>query len=318
MKNTINSTITIPEHLHGIRLDKAVAELFPDYSRARLQNWIKDGQLLVNNKQKRPRDPVVSGEVVTLSADLPSQELWQAQAIKLDVIYEDDSILVINKPIGLVVHPAAGNFDQTLVNALLYHCPALNQIPRAGVVHRLDKNTSGLLVVAKTIHAHTQLVRQLQKHTMHREYEAVVTGILIAGGTVEAPIGRHPMQRKKMCVIELGKPAITHYRVAERFRSFTRLKVKLETGRTHQIRVHMAYIHKPIVGDKTYGGHLKLPKHASAELIAMLRNFKHQALHAGELGLIHPESKEYMQWQAPVPEDMKQLIAVLRKECKLD
>ncbi len=310
----LDLTASVPEHLDGSRLDKALVELFPAYSRARLQDWIRAGEVLVGGRQKRPRDPVYGGEVVTISATLPKQEAWLAQDIALDIIFEDDSLIIINKPIGLVVHPAVGNPDKTMVNALLHHCPALDQIPRAGVVHRLDKDTSGLLVVAKTLNAHTQLVRQLQARTVQREYEAVVNGILIAGGTIDAPIGRHTMQRKKMCVIELGKPAVTHYRVTEQFRAHTRLKVKLETGRTHQIRVHMAYIHHPILGDVTYGGRLQLPKQASEELIQMLRSFKRQALHAARLGLVHPVTQQYMEWSVGVPADMKELIEVLRRD----
>ena len=310
----INLQIIVPPHLAGKRLDQAAADLFPQYSRARLQAWIRDQQLQVNGHNKRPRDPVNPGETITLKAVLPAQEKWQPQAIELEIIYEDEALLIINKPVGLVVHPAAGNPDSTLVNALLHHSPALANLPRAGIVHRLDKDTSGLLVVAKTLEAHTALVKQLQARTIQREYEAIVTGHLVAGGTIDAPLGRHPVQRKKRMVTDFGKPAVTHYRVLEHFRHYTRLKVQLETGRTHQIRVHMTHIHHPIVGDKTYGGRLQLPKGASPELIQVLRTFKHQALHAQRLGLVHPMTKEDMAWTAPLPADMQHLLEVLRRD----
>lgn len=315
MKNTdqiIKLSTIIPEHLAGKRLDQAIAELFPEYSRVRLQNWIRGGQVLVDGAVKRPRDAVRAGETIQLEATLPHQEQWQAEPIALNIVYEDDDLLVINKPIGLVVHPAAGNPNHTLLNALLFHCPGLAKLPRAGIVHRLDKDTSGLLVIAKTVTAHTKLVKQLQARTFQREYEAIVIGILISGSTIDVPLGRHPVHRKKIAVVENGKAAITHYRVLERFRAHTRLKVQLETGRTHQIRAHMAYIHHPLLGDATYGGRLQLPHGASDVLIQTLRTFKHQALHAQRLGLIHPVTKEYMEWIAPPPADMQHLIEVLR------
>lgn len=317
MKNpehTINLSATIPDHLAGKRLDQALAVLFAQYSRARLQTWIRNKEVLVDNQVKRPRDPVHSGEIISIIADLPPAGTWQAQAINLNLVYEDESLLVINKPIGLVVHPAAGNPDCTLLNALLYHCPDLVQLPRAGIIHRLDKDTSGLLVVAKTLIAHTELVKQLQARSIQREYEAVVNGILISGNTIDEPIGRHRIQRKKMAVIESGKPAVTHYRVLERFRAHTHLKVLLETGRTHQIRVHMAHIHHPLIGDSLYGGRLLLPKGAGPELIETLRHFKHQALHAKRLGFIHPITAQYIEWLAPLPADMQQLLDVLRRD----
>jgi 23S rRNA pseudouridine1911/1915/1917 synthase len=309
---TINLEACVPLHLDSMRLDKVVAELFSDYSRSRLQNWIREGKVLVNGQPRRPRDRVYNAEKISISTTLNAQESWQAQNIKLDIIYEDDALLIINKPVGLVVHPAAGNPDKTLLNALIHHCASLKEVPRAGIVHRLDKDTSGLLVVAKTLTAHTHLVKQLQARTVNREYEAIVVGHLISGGTIDAPIGRHPAQRTKMSVSESGKTAITHYRVVERFNGYTRIKVKLETGRTHQIRVHMAHIHHPIVGDKTYHPRLQLPKNASDELIQALRNFKRQALHAVKLGLIHPTTQAYVEWESKVPEDMKELIRILR------
>lgn len=310
----INLQATVPFTEGGKRLDQVLVVLFPDYSRAKLQEWIKQALVTVDGQLKKPRDKVLGGETININVELPNQELWQAQAIPLDIVYEDEAILIINKPIGLVVHPAVGNPDNTLVNALLNHAPELAQVPRAGIVHRLDKDTSGLLVVAKTLPAHTHLVKQLQARTVKREYQAIVTGTLIAGGTIDAPIGRHPVQRQKMAVLDFGKPAITHYRVVERFPAHTRIKVLLETGRTHQIRVHMASIKHPIVGDLTYGGRLQLPKHASEELQQALREFKHQALHAQRLGLIHPVTNEYKEWHVSLPEDMQHLLEILRKD----
>lgn len=317
MKNpsqNIDLTAIVPIELAHKRLDQVLAEIFPEYSRSRLQSWIRSQQVLVDGKPLQPRYKVKGNEAITIAAQLPSQERWQAQAIHLNVMYEDEALLVINKPVGLVVHPAAGNPDNTLVNALLHYAPELAILPRAGIVHRLDKDTSGLLVVARTLNAHTHLVRQLQARTVTREYTAIVNGILIAGGTIDAPIGRNSLQRKKMAVIDDGKPAITHYRVNERFRAHTLICVKLETGRTHQIRVHMAYRHHALVGDAVYGGRLQLPKGASENLITVLRDFKHQALHAEKLGLIHPMTNEYIEWQAPLPEDLQNLIQVLRED----
>lgn len=317
-KNTaqmINLHAIVPPEQAGKRLDQILAAIFPDYSRARLQDWIRNGHVLVDGQVKRPRDHLNGGETIAIATTLPVvQESWQAQPIDLEIVYEDDALLVINKPVGLVVHPAVGNPDNTLVNALLHHAPALETMPRAGIVHRLDKGTSGLLVVAKTLHAHTQLVKQLQKHTITREYQAIVTGTLIAGGTVDTFMGRHPMQRKKMAVLDFGKPAVTHYRVVERFRAHTRLKVQLETGRTHQIRVHMAHIHHPIVGDGVYGGRLHLPKGINDKLRDVLRSFKHQALHAQRLGLIHPITNQYVEWTSALPADMQMLIETLRED----
>jgi len=304
----------VPVALAGKRLDQTLAILFPDYSRARLQNWIKQELVSVDGQAKKSRDKVLGGEKLKITAQLPNQEQWEAQEIPLDIIYEDEALLVINKPIGLVVHPAVGNPDNTLVNALLNHAPELAQLPRAGIVHRLDKDTSGLLVIAKTLSAHTHLVKQLQARTVKREYQAIVSGALIAGGTIDAPIGRHPVQRQKMAVLDFGKPAITHYRISERFPAYTRLKIRLETGRTHQIRVHMAHIHHPIVGDLTYGGRLQLPKQASEKLQQTLREFKHQALHAQRLGLIHPVTNEYQEWHSALPADMQHLLTVLRED----
>ena len=315
MKESIKLAAEVPPELDGERLDQAAARLFPDYSRSRLQTWIKTGELLVEGGQRRPRDKVNEGDALVVEARLVVEVGWQAQEIPLDVIHEDESILVLNKPAGLVVHPAAGHADGTLVNALLARVPELAQLPRAGIVHRLDMDTSGIMVVARTLSAHHHLVAQLQARTVKREYCAVCIGAMTGGGTVDAPMGRHPKQRKKMAVLSAGgKPAITHYRVTRRFANHTRIAVNLETGRTHQIRVHMAYRHYPLVGDATYGGRPRIPKGASGELIDMLRGFPRQALHAQVLGLVHPESGEEMRFECPLPEDITALLDVLDRE----
>ena len=309
-------TAIVPEEAAGRRLDQVLVELFPDYSRSRLQDWIKLGQVTVNGQTPRARDKVWGGEQVALVAVHTTELPWAGEDIALDVVYEDESILVINKPAGLVVHPAAGNWAGTLVNALLHHAPSLATLPRAGVVHRLDKDTSGLLVVARTPAAHKSLVAQLQARTVQREYDAIAIGVMTAGRVVEAPIGRHSVDRKRMAVIEGGREAVTHYRVIERFRAHSYIKARLETGRTHQIRVHMAHIHHPLLGDPTYGGRLRLPAGCDERLRVALRAFHRQALHAGVLGVIHPESGEHMQWQAPLPPDMQALLEVLRDDAR--
>lgn len=297
----------------GSRFDQIAAELFSDYSRSRLKQWIDDGSLLVDGQQRKPKERLLGGELLTLDAEAEPAGEWVAQDIPLDVIYEDDTLLVINKPANLVVHPAAGNPDGTVLNALLHHCPGIETVPRAGIVHRLDKDTTGLMVVAKTLTAHNDLVKQLQARTVSREYEAVVQGTLTGGGTVEAAIGRHPRSRTKMAVVNFGgKEAITHYRLIHRFGDHTHVRLALETGRTHQIRVHMAHISHPLVGDATYAGRPKLPKGATPELIELLRNgFKRQALHAAALALIHPETGEEMEWEAPLPDDFVELLNAL-------
>lgn len=308
----IRLTQVVPAELAGLRLDKAMSKLFSDYSRERLQRWIQQEWVKLNGKHPSQREKVHTGDLIEIYAELEREIPWTGEPIALNIIYEDDTLLIINKPVGLVVHPAAGHYTGTLVNALLHHAPELAQLPRSGIIHRLDKDTSGLLVVAKTLTAHTELVRQLQQRSIKREYVTIVTGNLISGGTVDAPIGRHPIHRKRMAVIESGKEAITHYRIIERFPSHTYLRVFLETGRTHQIRVHMAHIQHAIVGDATYGGRLKIPPQASSELIDYLHKFKRQALHAYRLGLIHPKTKEYCEWEAPLPEDMQQLLQILQ------
>jgi 23S rRNA pseudouridine1911/1915/1917 synthase len=315
MGERIRQQARVPEELEGARLDQVAAQLFPDYSRSRLQSWIKKGQLCADGQVLRPRDKVAAGVVLQLDAELEQETGWQPQAIDLDILFEDDSILVLNKPAGLVVHPAAGHADGTLVNALLAHAPELSQLPRAGIVHRLDMETSGIMVVARTLAAHHHLVAQLQARTVKREYCAVCIGAMTGGGTIEAAIGRHPRHRKKMAVLAVGgKPAVTHYRVTERFAHHTRVTVTLETGRTHQIRVHMAHRHYPLVGDPVYGGRPRIPAGASDQLITALRGFQRQALHAQALGLVHPRSGDTLQFDCPLPEDLLSLLSVLQRE----
>jgi 23S rRNA pseudouridine1911/1915/1917 synthase len=304
----------IGEEQAGLRLDQALAQLFPDFSRSRLQQWVKEGLVTLDGRVCRPRDRVLEGGRVELQARMDEQVECRPQPIPLDILFEDKQLLVINKPAGLVVHPAAGNWEGTLQNALLHHDASLIELPRAGIVHRLDKDTSGLLVVARTALAHKSLVAQLQGREVKREYRALVDGVLVAGGTVNAPIGRHPTQRIRMAVTPGGKPAVTHYRVLERFRAHSYLRVNLETGRTHQIRVHMAHIHHPLLGDPVYGGRLRLPAGASAPLQEALRGFRRQALHARRLGLMHPASGDWLEWEVPVPQDMAGLLEVLRTD----
>jgi 23S rRNA pseudouridine1911/1915/1917 synthase len=304
----------VPVEMAGQRLDQALAVLFPDYSRSRLQAWIRAGRVHVDGRVLRPRDRVDGGEQVTLDAELESRTDAGPEPIRLNVLHEDEEILVIDKPAGLVVHPGAGNPSGTLVNALLHHRPELRALPRAGLVHRLDKDTSGVMVVAGTPGAHASLVRQLLERRVSREYEAVCLGVLTGGGTVDAPLARHPVDRKRMTVREGGRPAVTHYRVLDRFRGHTHILCLLETGRTHQIRVHMAHVRHPLVGDPVYGGRLAIPAGASAVLIAALRGFKRQALHAVRLSFLHPGSGETVRFAAPLPEDLARLLVVLRED----
>ncbi|QSX29204.1 23S rRNA pseudouridine(1911/1915/1917) synthase RluD [Shewanella cyperi] len=309
LKSEISATQT------GLRLDQAVAELFPDYSRTRIKEWILSGAVYVDGVAvTKPREKVLESQIIEIEATLEEEVSAQAEAIDLDIVYEDDHILVINKPAGLVVHPGAGNADGTLMNALLHHCPDIEHVPRAGIVHRLDKDTTGLMVVAKTVEAQTHLVAALQAREITREYEAIVLGTMTAGGTVDAPIGRHPTKRTHMAVHHSGRPSVTHYRVAEKFRAHTRVRLRLETGRTHQIRVHMAHIGHVLVGDPVYGGRPKPPKGASPEFFEILKGFNRQALHAVKLELVHPVTLEVMSWQAPIPEDMVLLTKALRKD----
>lgn len=318
MTERIQEQISIPSEYFGQRLDQVLAELLPQYSRNKIKTWIEEEKILVNQAAAKPKQKLLGNELVSLDIDLniTYESNWQAEDIALDVIYEDEHILVLNKPANLVVHPAAGNAQGTLVNALLHYLPELNTLPRAGIVHRLDKDTTGLMVVAKTLPAHTSLIKQLQARTVKREYLAIVQGYVISGGTVNQPIGRDQHHRQRMAVNPMGKPAITHFRVLERFRAHTLLKAVLETGRTHQIRVHAAHMGFPVFGDQTYG-RIRIPPRTDPAIIDLLRGFKRQALHAYKLGLIHPETQKKMEWQAPIPEDMQHLLDVLREDATL-
>lgn len=307
----------VPESAAGRRFDAVLAELFPEFSRSRLAAWIRDGDALLDGRQVRPREPVRGGEQVRLAARLQVETAVVPQDIPLRILHEDDHVLVLDKPAGLVVHPGAGNADGTLVNALLHRDPSLAALSRAGVVHRLDKDTSGVMVVARTLQAQAALVEQLSARGVHRQYLAVVVGALVSGGTVDAPIDRHPRDRIRMAVREDGREAVTHYRLRERFRAHTALECRLETGRTHQIRVHMAHARHPIVGDPLYGGPLRLPRGASEALAAALRGFGRQALHAETLEFTHPASGEPLRCTAPVPDDMLALLAALREDAAL-
>ncbi|HBN9953576.1 TPA: 23S rRNA pseudouridine(1911/1915/1917) synthase RluD [Pseudomonas aeruginosa] len=314
MSDMIQRAAEVPFELGGQRLDQIAAQLFPEHSRSRLAGWIKDGRLTVDGAVLRPRDIVHSGAQLVLEAEQEAQGEWLAQDIELEIVYEDEHILVIDKPAGLVVHPAAGHQDGTLLNALLYHVPDIANVPRAGIVHRLDKDTTGLMVVAKTLEAHTKLVAQLQARSVSRIYEAIVIGVITSGGTIDAPIGRHGVQRQKMAVVDAGKVAVSHYRVLERFRAHTHTRVKLETGRTHQIRVHMSHIGYPLVGDPVYGGRFRIPPVASQTLVQTLREFPRQALHARFLELDHPATGVHMKWESPLPEDFLWLLSLLRQD----
>jgi 23S rRNA pseudouridine1911/1915/1917 synthase len=307
-------TAVVPDAAAGRRFDAVLAELFPEYSRSRLAEWIKSGDALLDGRPVRPRDPVRGGEAVALSVVLDVQTDAEPEDIALDILYEDEAVFVLDKPAGLVVHPGAGNPAGTLVNALLHRDPSLNALPRAGIVHRLDKDTSGVMVVARTLPAHTALVEQLSARGVHRQYLAVVVGALVSGGTANAPIDRHPRDRIRMAVRDDGREAITHYRLRERFRAHTALECRLETGRTHQIRVHMAHLKHPIVGDPLYGGPLKLPRGATPTLIEALRNFKRQALHAETLEFTHPLTGAPIRCTAPVPADLRALMDALRDD----
>ncbi|KXF82898.1 23S rRNA pseudouridine(1911/1915/1917) synthase RluD [Enterovibrio coralii] len=316
MAQQLELSSTVNESQLGQRLDQALAELFPDYSRSRIKEWILADKVSVDGEiVNKPRVKMMGGEEIVVQAEIEDEKRWEAQDIPLNIVYEDDDILVINKPRDLVVHPGAGCPDGTVLNGLLYRYPEIAEVPRAGIVHRLDKDTTGLMVVAKNIPTQTRLVRALQKRKKFtREYEAIAIGTMTGGGTVEKAIGRHSTKRTHMAVQELGKPAITHYRVVEHFRAHTRLRLRLETGRTHQIRVHMAYLNHPLIGDQLYGGRPRPPRNAGDELIQTLRKFDRQALHAVMLRIEHPTTKEVMEWHAPVPDDMVHLTEVLRAD----
>ena len=317
MSHQIRLNATVADSQLGQRLDQALAELFPDYSRSRIKEWILDNRVQVNDKIiNKPKEKMLGGEKIEVDALIEEDVRWEPQNIPLNIVYEDDDILVINKPRDLVVHPGAGNPDGTVLNALLYRYPEIVNVPRAGIVHRLDKDTTGLMVVAKTVPAQTHLVEALQRREITREYEAVATGRMTAGGLVNEPISRHPTKRTHMAVHPMGKPAVTHYRVMEHFRAHTRLRLRLETGRTHQIRVHMAHIHHPLIGDQLYGGRPRPLKGASEEFRETLRRFDRQALHATMLRLYHPITGIEMEWHAPLPDDMVELIRVLKVDAE--
>ena len=294
-------------------MDQALARMFPEYSRSRLKAWILDKRVDVDGELLRPRDPVDAGATVEIRPPRDVAIDSQPEPMDLQIAYQDDSLLIVNKPAGLVVHPGAGNHRGTLMNGLLYQEPALAELPRAGIVHRLDKDTSGLLIVARTLTAHTALVRMLANRQVSREYLAVCVGVLTGGGTIDAPIGRHPVDRTRMHVREGGKPAVSHYRVIKRFASHTAVSVSLETGRTHQIRVHFAYRRHPLVGDPTYGARLAVPAGASAGLTEALRNFRRQALHAQHLAFTHPVTGEPVSVHAEPPQDLAELLRVLEE-----
>lgn len=304
----------VPIQCHGMRLDQVAAELFPDYSRNRLATWIKEGRLMVDGRTVKPRDKATASAQVTLMVTDEPVIDWQPQSLSLDIIFEDEHILVVNKPAGLVVHPAAGHADGTLVNALLAHAPELDVLPRGGIVHRLDKETSGIMFVARSSLAHKSLVAQLSERTVSRTYCAVCTGALTGGGKIDAPIDRHPTARTKMAVIADGKPAVTHYRIAHRFKHYTQLQVNLETGRTHQIRVHMAHRKWPLIGDPVYGGRQRVPSGASDILMSTLRGFPRQALHAQALEFEHPAIGDWMEFETDLPDDLVNLLEVLESE----
>lgn len=306
----------VPETSANQRLDLVAAQMFPEYSRARLQTWIKDGKFTVNGAVGRPRDTVYAGDELHVDVVLQPEREWEAQAMPLDIVFEDEHLLILNKAADVVVHPAAGHRDGTLLNGLLSHAPSLQEVPRAGIVHRLDKDTTGLMMVAKTLASHTFLVEQLRAREVKREYEAIAQGVLTGGGTVDAPLGRHPVNRKRRAVIEGGQEAVTHYRVLQRYRSHTHIDVRLETGRTHQIRAHLAHINIPLVGDPLYSGRLQLPAGCSPSLAEALRGFKRQALHARRLTLQHPESGETVSWEAPLPADFESLISALEADAR--
>ncbi|ANS84583.1 23S rRNA pseudouridine(1911/1915/1917) synthase RluD [Vibrio scophthalmi] len=317
MAQQIELTNTVKDSQLGQRLDQAIAEIFADFSRSRLKEWLLAGKVQVDGQViTKPRTRVMGGEVIILQAELEDEERWEAQDIPLDIVYEDDDIIVMNKPRGFVVHPGAGTPDGTVLNALLHHYPDIAEVPRAGIVHRLDKDTTGLMVVAKTVPAQTRLVRALQKRNITREYEAIAIGRMTAGGKIEQPIGRHSTKRTLMAVSPMGKPAATHYRVAEHFREHTRIRLRLETGRTHQIRVHMSYLQYPLLGDTAYGGRARIPSGASQELTEMIRQFDRQALHAVMLKFEHPVTGEELEFHAPVPEDMVILTEALRQDAQ--
>ncbi len=313
MSKSIELKNSIPSSLHGSRLDAALGQLFPDYSRSQFKLWIESNAVKVNNEVvTKPKTKVNTDDVIHIEAVLEARENWQPQNIQLNVLFEDADILIINKPTGLVVHPGAGNYDQTMVNALLHFDPELQSVPRAGLIHRLDKDTTGLLVIARNLKSHHALINMMKERLIKRYYLALVHGVINVGGTIDKPIARHSQQRTKMAIMESGKPAITHYKVQEKFTYHTLLAVQLQTGRTHQIRVHMASIQHPIVGDAVYGGKRLPQKDLTAEARQAILHFNRQALHAEKLSFTHPFSDQPLEFIAPLPDDLQQLINSLK------
>lgn len=311
----IQKQFTVEREHHSQRIDTVIAQLLPEYSRSQISTWIKTGAVTLNQKTCKPKDKAQEGDLIAIFVDFTPQEVdfnqCEAEDIPLDVVFEDEEVIVINKPAGLVVHPGAGNRDHTLVNALLHHEPSLRHLPRAGIIHRLDKDTTGLLIIAKTLTAHTSLIRQMQAREIQRHYVALAQGHVIGGATIDTGFGRHPRNRLKMAVIGQGRQAITHYLVKKQYGDYTLLDVNLMTGRTHQIRVHLAHINHPVVGDPLYSGRMRLPINASDELRTLLQQFKRQALHACSIGFLHPKTAEELHFKAPLPDDFKRLLQEL-------
>lgn len=319
--HSIHKILTIPFEFHGERLDSALAQMLPEFSRSQLSHWIKSDFIQVNQHPCKPKDKALAGDVIEIRAHfVPENTLFthcQPEEIPLNIIYEDDELLIINKPAGLVVHPGAGNKEHTLMNALLFHSSTQHHLPRAGIIHRLDKDTTGLLMIAKSFESHTALIRQMQAREIHRQYVTLVQGQVISGGTIDTGFGRHPTHRLKMTVLEQGRQAVTHYSIKKRYNEFTLLDVNLMTGRTHQIRVHMAYIKHPVVGDPLYGGRMKYPPHANQDLITLFQQFKRQALHAHSLTFFHPKTGKELTFIAPMPDDFKILLDTLDQHNEL-
>lgn len=311
----LQKQITVPREYHSQRIDTVLAQLLPEYSRSLISNWIKTGSITLNHKACKPKDKALGGDLIEVNVDFIETEInfnqCEPEAIPLKIAFEDEEVLVVNKPAGLVVHPGAGNKNHTLVNALLHHAPDLAHLPRAGIIHRLDKDTTGLLIVAKSLTAHTSLIRQMQAREIQRHYITLAQGHVISGGTIDTGFGRHPRNRLKMTVTGQGRQAITHYTINKQYKDFTLLDVHLMTGRTHQIRVHLAHINHPVVGDQLYGGRMRLPANASDQLRAVLQQFKRQALHACYLAFYHPVTEKEMAFEAPLPDDFKRLLDTL-------